>query len=318
MRIFVVLFVYLNQRGALVMRHLTRFLFLTVLLSAGGFGLSFFVVSDIALAQDNKVAKNSPQSKSTLQELTDAQRRIDRLEAQISEMQSIIGALQTLVQKGVKQNRPIHSNQRLERSRAPLDKSLQLDQGSADRVTGEPQFRTDGWGADTQSEDAVAARAPAQNKIGDDRVPGADLPLDRRPPQSRVAVNGVPSRKLYDAGYNYLMASDYVSAEATFRTFLRNYPEDQLSGNAQYWLGETYFARGNYRKAAHEFLTGYKTYKTSQKAPDNLLKLGMSLQRLGQSEAACQTYTQLRGKFKSLSGHVSRRLGQEQGKAGCK
>ncbi len=266
-------------------------------------GISAF--NSAALAQDANSAKNKA---STSAELIDAQRRIDRLEAQITEMQSMIGALQTMVQKGVQQNRPLQQ-QNFDR-RLPLDQ--RLDQGAPDRVTGEPQFRTDGWGADTQSDSSLN-----QGQLDQGRVPGADLPLDGQVPQSRVAINGAQPRKLYDAGYNYLMASDYVSAEATFRSFLRNHPQDPLSGNAQYWLGETFFARGDYRKAAHEFLKGYKTYKTSAKAPDNLLKLGMSLQRLGQSEAACQTYAQLKDKYKKLSGHISRRLGQEQGKARC-
>ena len=259
-----------------------------------------------ALAQDANSAKNKSSASA---ELIEAQRRIDRLEAQITEMQSMIGALQTMVQKGVQQNRPLQQ-QNFDR-RLPLDQ--RLDQGAPDRVTGEPQFRTDGWGADTQSDSSLN-----QGQLGQGRVPGADLPLDGQVPKSRVAINGAQPRQLYDAGYNYLMASDYASAEATFRSFLRNHPQDPLSGNAQYWLGETFFARGDYRKAAHEFLKGYKTYKTSAKAPDNLLKLGMSLQRLGQSEAACQTYTQLRDKYKSLSGHISRRLDQEQGKARCR
>lgn len=293
------------------MRHLTGVLFVSILLNVSA--LLSVNGHSVSLAQD---AKGNTAKSTQSDELNDAQRRIDRLEAQITEMKSMIGALQTLVQKGVRQNQPLN-NQRFDR-RLPLDQ--RLDQGAADRVTGEPQFRTDGWGADTQSEKQLSnGRVISEQPMLSDRhVPGADLPLDGQAPKSRVAVNGVPSRKLYDAGYNYLMASDYVSAEATFRSFLRNYPQDELSGNAQYWLGETYFARNDYRKAAHEFLKGYKTYKTSAKAPDNLLKLGMSLQRLGQSEAACQTYAQLSDKYKSLSGHIARRLGQEQTKARCR
>ena len=277
---------------------------LCFLILTSGVGL----LSTATQAQDANKNKNSASS-----ELIEAQRRIDRLEAQVTEMQSMIGALQTLVQKGVQkgvqQNKPLQQ-QSFDR-RLPLDQ--RLDQGGADRVTGEPQYRTDGWGADTQTESTLN-----QGRIDQGRVPGADLPLDGQVPESRVAINGVQPRKLYDAGYNYMMASDFVSAEATFRSFLRNYPQDPLSGNAQYWLGESYFARGDYRKAAHEFLTGYKTYKKSAKAPDNLLKLGMSLHRLGQAEAACQTYTQLRDNYKNLSGHILRRLDQEQGKARCR
>ena len=75
--------------------------------------------------------------------------------------------------------------------------------------------------------------------------------------------------------------------------------------------------RGNYRQAANEFLKGYQTYRKSPKAPDNLLKLGMSLHRLGQKEAACQTFNELKSKYKSLPGHIDRKVGAEIGKAGC-
>ncbi len=273
--------------------------FSLVMVSALGLGLA-----SLGSVQGQEAAKvaATQKAKSAGSELIDAQRRIDRLEAQIAEMQSMIGALQTLVQKGVAQN--------------PVQTTVPFQQRQPEKVLTDPEFKTDGWGADTRSDRERDDRGQ-RDDIQLSGVPGADLELNGRVPESKVSINGEPARKLYDAGYNYLMASNYTSAEATFRSFLSNYPQNDLSGNAQYWLGETYFARGDYRKAANEFLTGYKTYRNNQKAPDNLLKLGMSLHRLGQSEAACQTYSELKGKYKSLPGHVSRRLGEEQSKAGC-
>ena len=64
-------------------------------------------------------------------------------------------------------------------------------------------------------------------------------------------------------------------------------PNDPLAGNAQYWIGETYYVRGQYKNAADAFLKGYKKYKSSEKAPDTLLRLGMALAELGQKDAAC-------------------------------
>ena len=48
--------------------------------------------------------------------------------------------------------------------------------------------------------------------------------------------------------------------------------------------------RGQYKNAADAFLKGYKKYKSGDKAPDTLLKLGMSLAELGQKDAACSTF----------------------------
>ena len=62
--------------------------------------------------------------------------------------------------------------------------------------------------------------------------------------------------------------------------------------------------RGQYRAAAGAFLKGYQTYTRSAKAPENLLKLAMSLQRLGQKDAACSSYSELAAKFPSAPTHV--------------
>lgn len=287
--------------GRFGMGRLARIFIFGALVCTVPFGACSF--SGIANAQEAgaKVVNKANSSA----ELNEALSRIDRLEAQISEMQSVIGALQTLVKKGV-----------AIAPRRGVDNFSPANNGQnvQPQLQNNPQFQTEGWGADTEA----AIESNRDEVAVTPNVKGADLPLDGRVPESRVTVNGQPARQLYDAGYNYLMASDYVSAEATFRSFLSNYPQDDLTGNAQYWLGETYFARGDFRKAASEFLKGYKTYKNSQKGPDNLLKLGMSMHRLGQSEAACQTYAELQVKYPSLPGHVGRRLGDEQIKAHCK
>ena len=291
-----------------------------VMLASGLVAAILLIQVPGAMAQDagkTDLKAKAPAAKAgRASELNEALRRIDRLEAQITEMQSVIGALQTMVQKGVNQapaprgDAPFSppADDRSLGDRGDLngqglgrfDNERRLARGNVD----EPAFSTDGWGADIRSE------LERQNN-----VPPADVQGDT--PVSRARVNGESPRQIYDTGYNYLMASDYASAEATFKNFLASYPQDNLAGNAQYWLGESYFARGDYRKAAGEFLKGYKSYKDSQKAPDNLLKLGMSLQRLGQSEAACQTYSELKSRYKSLPGHISRNVDGEMDRANC-
>ena len=58
----------------------------------------------------------------------------------------------------------------------------------------------------------------------------------------------------------------------------------KLAGNAQYWLGETHYVRRDYKAAATAFLNGYTTFENSPKAPDSLLKLGMTLVVMGEKE----------------------------------
>jgi tol-pal system protein YbgF len=71
---------------------------------------------------------------------------------------------------------------------------------------------------------------------------------------------------------------------------MAKYPDHSLAGSAQYWLGETYYAQSDFKRAAQAFLRGYKTYPKSRRAADSLLKLGISLNRLGQTEQACAAY----------------------------
>ena len=129
--------------------------------------------------------------------------------------------------------------------------------------------------------------------------------------------SGQNPKQLYETAYGYLLQRDYGAAEAAFDEFLRRHPSDPLAGNAQYWLGELLYVRGQYRAAAGAFLKGYQTYGRSAKAPESLLKLAMSLQRLGQKDAACSSYNELATKFPSAPAHVKTTAQTERQRAGC-
>lgn len=125
-------------------------------------------------------------------------------------------------------------------------------------------------------------------------------------------------KQLYETAYGYLLQRDYGAAETAFDEFLKKFPSNSLSGNAQYWLGETHFVRGEYKAAASAFLKGYQTYSQSPKAPDNLLKLAMSLDRLGQKDAACASFGELLSKFPTAPENVKARAQSERQRVGCR
>lgn len=177
------------------------------------------------------------------------------------------------------------------KSAAPAFGSTTVTQGNTDQIGRM-------IGADTPA--SAAGSAPAQRQVV------AALPAD-----------GGNPRQLYDAAYAYLLQQDYNAAETSFDEFLQRYPNDALAGNAQYWLGESHFVRGNYKAAAGAFLKGYQTYATSVKAPDSLLKLAMSLDRLGQKDAACSSYTELSTRFPQAPAHVKTRADSERRRLGC-
>jgi len=152
--------------------------------------------------------------------------------------------------------------------------------------------------------------APPAEPGGGGRI--AVAPLPAAAPEQDVAP-----KQLYETAYGYLLQRDYGAAESAFEDFLQRFPNDPLAGNAQYWLGESLFVRGQYRSAAGAFLKGYQNYGRNAKAPESLLRLAMSLQRLGQKDAACSSFNELASKYPSAPPHVKTSAQAEQKKAGC-
>jgi tol-pal system protein YbgF len=128
--------------------------------------------------------------------------------------------------------------------------------------------------------------------------------------------DGTPQQQ-YDYAFDILRQADYDRAERALRLFLETNSTDDLAGNAQYWLGETYYVRGDFEQAAVEFLSGYQTYPTSSKGPDNLLKLGLSMARLGQTDGACTALTRLATEYPSASDTIRRRAQTERARLKC-
>ncbi len=119
----------------------------------------------------------------------------------------------------------------------------------------------------------------------------------------------------YEKARSLLEQGDYAAAEHAFSAFVAAHGKDDLAGAAQYWLGVTFFVRGEHEKAASTFAKGYKTYPKSSKAPDNLLKLAKSLAALDRKADACTALDQLTSEHpKSHVGEVS----SERKKLECK
>ena len=128
---------------------------------------------------------------------------------------------------------------------------------------------------------------------------------------------GAPKQQ-YDFAFEFLKRQDYPKAESTLRDFLKRHPKDPLAGNAQYWLGETYFVRGDFQQAAVEFMAGYQNYPKTNKGPDNLLKLGMSMAKLNQAQGACTALGRLAKDYPDAAATLLTAAKTERTKLKCK
>lgn len=120
----------------------------------------------------------------------------------------------------------------------------------------------------------------------------------------------------YDYAFGLLRQNDYAGAEKAFTQFLQQNPDTPLAANAQYWLGESLYARKDYKSAAIAFGDGYKKYPKSNKNADFLLKLAMSLGNMDQKANACVVLKQL-DNAKDISPVVKRRGDEEKAQFGC-
>jgi tol-pal system protein YbgF len=116
-----------------------------------------------------------------------------------------------------------------------------------------------------------------------------------------VVLPGDTPQQQYEYATGLLQRGAYAEAEIALKSFVGQYPKDPLAGNAQYWLGETYYVRSDFKSAAVAFAEGYQKYPKSSKAPDNLLKLGMSLGQTGRNKDACTAFSQLEKQFPAAS-----------------
>ena len=131
-----------------------------------------------------------------------------------------------------------------------------------------------------------------------------------------VLPQGTPKER-YKYAYSLLTKMRLVEAEAAFQEFLEQHEGDPLASNAQYWLGETYYARQNLSEATRAFLVGIQRYPNSAKAPDSMLKLGISLAKLGKSEDSCAAFLEMQTKFPNLRARLRKRLLKEMKTADC-
>jgi tol-pal system protein YbgF len=148
-------------------------------------------------------------------------------------------------------------------------------------------------------------------------------PAARPPPPTLGAATPPPAApaaggdQLYHDAFKKLQDGDYAGAERGFKAFVQSNPRHTLAGNAQYWLGETYYARRDYQNAMTAFAEGYKTYKSSPKGPDNLLKLGITLAVLGRKPDACAVFARFSQDYPRATDLLKRRADQERQKNAC-
>ena len=136
-------------------------------------------------------------------------------------------------------------------------------------------------------------------------------------PEEKILPDTVPEKQ-YEFATSFLKVGDYNTAERAFREFVLSNPDSELAGSAQYWYAETFRIRQLYTDAASAYLEGYQKYPKSEKAPINLLKLGVSLVQIGEKDQGCLMIKGVKEEYPEANQSILQKAKYEEKKFECK
>ena len=134
--------------------------------------------------------------------------------------------------------------------------------------------------------------------------------------EEKILPNETPEAQ-YEFATSFLRVGDYPTAERAFREFVLTNPSHKLAGNAQYWYAETFRIRQLYTDAASAYLEGYQKYPKGDKAPINLLKLGVSMVQIGEKDQGCKMINGVEKQYPEANQSVIQKAKYESQKFEC-
>ena len=149
-------------------------------------------------------------------------------------------------------------------------------------------------------------------------VESAKTVVTEEPEKKDSLLPDKPAEEQYEFAVSFMKIGDYETAEFALREFIDKNKDHDLAGSAQYWYGETFRIRQLYSDAATAYLDGYQNYPKSKKAPDNLLKLGITMVQLGEKDQGCKMISGLKKEYPKASKSVLQKAQYEQKKFKCK
>ena len=149
-------------------------------------------------------------------------------------------------------------------------------------------------------------------------VESAKTVIAEEPEPRQSLLPDKPANEQYDFAVSFMKIGDYETAEFALKEFIDKNKDHDLAGSAQYWYGETFRIRQLYSDAATAYLDGYQNYPKSNKAPDNLLKLGITMVQLGEKDQGCKMISGIEKEYPKANKSVLQKAQYEQKKFKCK
>lgn len=193
---------------------------------------------------------------------------------------------------------------------------------SSDTDKPESTIKTDNTDSTDKANDTEETKAKDKtnkdNSIKKDSKDSSGKDSTNKDKDKKTSQGKSGASSQYEKAMEYMRLGKTADAEKSFKDFIANNKSSDLIGNAYYWLGETFYTRENYQQAAVNFLKGYQDQTSGNKAPDNLLKLGMSLKNLKKEKEACATFDKLKKEYPNADKDLMQKATAERKAAKCK
>ncbi len=149
-------------------------------------------------------------------------------------------------------------------------------------------------------------------------IESAKTVITEEPEKRESLLPKKSAEEQYEFAVSFMKIGDYETAEFALKEFIDKNKDHDLAGSAQYWYGETFRIRQLYSDAATAYLDGYQNYPKSRKAPDNLLKLGITMVQLGEKDQGCKMISGIKKEYPKANKSVLQKAQYEQKKFKCK
>ena len=167
-------------------------------------------------------------------------------------------------------------------------------------------------------EEVEETNADEENSLKDKSVNTESIKLKEKPNKAQAKILPKASvAERYKFAMNIMKSGDFEKAEIAFKEFVDAHAKHELAGSAQFWYGETFYIRQLYEDAAVAFLDGYQKYPNSPKAPENLLKLGVTLAELGETEQGCKMIANLKKAYPKTDASILQKSSYEKKRFNC-
>ena len=281
------------------------------------------IQKDIQTLEKAVYAKNAnlPSDNILLNEaLTNQLSKISELEKQIQQMtQKYEENSYQLQQLADKLNKVSNDNQlrlqQLENNKYASDKVSSPKEVIEEKKISPPKISNQNV---LNKEEVKETNTDEDNSLKNKPVNTESVKLKEKPNKAQAKILPKASAaERYKFAMNIMKSGDFEKAEIAFKEFVDAHAKHELAGSAQFWYGETFYIRQLYEDAAVAFLDGYQKYPNSPKAPENLLKLGVTLAELGETEQGCKMIANLKKAYPKTDASILQKSSYEKKRFNC-